>query len=188
MGDPTTASGAGLVQLGLVPDVDVKLQLFRQAATNEIGQALKGGIFGAVQGATVQLTVQGVSAALLAAMIDDVTDETTSISAETALTHLTLGTMVIVPADVKGSSARTNLKTQYLPAVYCEDVGSFKHKLLTASGDDANPVTLTFKAALAATDQDGQTLHSDYGIWFRGDPDDAINEVTPTAWSLPSGY
>lgn len=188
IGDPTTGVGAGMVEIGLVPSVEVKLEIMRQVARNELNQALKDGVFGAVIGASVSMTVQGISAAILAAVLEEMADGTTSISAETALANFVLGTMCIVPDDVKGDTAHSNLKTQWLPSVYTTDIGAFIHRLISGGGDDANPYTVQFAAALAATDQGGQAMNTEYGIWFRGDPEDGINETTPTVWSLPTSY
>jgi|SRR5690606_14042597 len=189
IGDPTTASGAGMVELGLCPEVNVKLQVSRQTATNELGQRLRGGIYGWLQAVDISITLQDISAAILAALIDEVSDATTSISASTSLSTLTLGTLCIVPDDVKAAgTGLTSLKTQWCPAVYTVDVGNWIHRLISGGGDDANPYTVQLAAALADVDQDGQAIDPDYAMWFRGSPTDAIDEVTPTAWSLPTDY
>lgn len=186
IGDPTTSSGAGLVELGLVPSVDAKLNFFRQMSQNELGQILKDGFFGAIKDADITLTLQNTSASILAAMVAEVVDETTSISAESAFANLAEQTLIIVPADVKGNTALSSLKTHYFPAVVATDLGNLVQQI--QEGADAATYSVTFKAALAATDQDGQAINTDYRVWFRGTPVDAINENTPTAWSLPTGY
>lgn len=186
IGDPTTSMGAGMVELGLLPGVDAKLNFFRQMAANELGQIMKDGASGAVKDADITLTLQQTSASILAAMVSEIVDETTSISAESAFATLSAQTLCIVPADVKGSSGVSNLKTHWFPAVIATDLGNLVQQI--QEGADQREYTVSFKAMLAATDQDDQAINTDYRIWFRGDPDDAINEGTPTSWSLPSGY
>ena len=189
VGDPTTAAGAGLVDLGLVLNASVKLNLWRQMSRNEYNQIIDDGVYGVVNGASISLQMLTVSATILAAMINEVVDNTTWVGATTDLATRAGFTMVIVPDHAKtAATSLTNLATQWIPLAIATDVGEFIHRLEKAgTDDDTNPYTITFEALYTPADQAGDTLLEGGRIWFKGSPAGPKSSATP-AWSLPSGY
>jgi len=183
IGDPTTGAGAGMVSLGRVVRATRTPALFRQNVRNEVGQVLK--TYGNVQEHTIEIELQKRSAAILAAMVHEYTDETTSISIDEAYAEIVGATLCLVTQEVKDNGTPlTDLTTEWYTSVVSTNLGAIANQIV--NGDDQQTYTVTFLAQTVSTDQDGQAINTKYRQAFRGDPADAINEVTPTAWSLPT--
>lgn len=186
IGDPV--GGGSMVDLGLQNEVSVKVDFFRQSATNPIGQALADGQYGAVVGGTVSLTMQKQTAAIMAALFPEITATAGGRGFETDVNVLTLDSMVIQPIAQFGNGVAT-ADTMWCPAVRPDDMSELRRVLQSGAGasDDANPFTVTFALALRDTDQAGQAIASTHRLFFFGDPEDGL-PATPTAWTGPTGY
>lgn len=185
IGNPTTASGAGFVELSRVPRVDLVPTFFRQMSTNEQKQIVSDGVFGAIKGADISLQVLSSQAAILAAMFNEVTDNTTDVTFSPTLSQLSLPTMCIVPETGYGGTV-TDPEYWWVPAVVPMDMTALVYKL-EESEDSSEVFTVNFKAARRTSDQDSNVIATDYQILFRGDPNSATAGTT-AVWSLPSGY
>lgn len=184
VGNPTTALGAGMVPLGRVPDVEVTVEVMRQSVTNEIGQSLKDGQFGAVVSAKVTITMLNKSAAILSALMPEATTVGTGNTFSTTFASLTMTTIVVIPeADIALGPA-SGVRHIWLPACRFDNLGAFKYTLSKGTGasDDGNTYTAEFTATLAATDQGGDALTDGYRILHIGPPDSGVT------WTLPSPY
>lgn len=182
IGDPTTASGADMVDLGLVPRVEVTPTFRRQGVQNEVGQMLADGQWGQLAGADITLTLRDKSASILAALFSEITDETSSVKFANTFGSLTLNTLAIMPETSYGNGA-TDTGLIWVPAARPNDIGAFIYKL--EESEDSDPYTISFSACYRATDQDGTSITTDYNILWMGDPSDA---GLGTAWTLPTGY
>jgi hypothetical protein len=171
IGNPTVANGGGMTDLSICPEVTVKVDFFRQSATNEIGQALADGQYGAVQGGTVTLTLQKQTAAIMAALFPEITVETASRGFDTAFQVMALDTLCIMPIASYGNGP-AGANVMWCPAVRPDDLSELRRVLQSGSGasDDANPYT-------AAID-------SKHNMFFFGDPADGGS----LTWTLPTGY
>lgn len=180
--------GGSMVDLGLQNEVSVKVDFFRQSATNPIGQALADGQYGAVVGGTVSITMQKQSAAIMAALFPEITATAGGRGFETDVKVLDLDSMVIQPIHQYGNGVATP-DTMWVPAVRPDDLSELRRVLASGAGasDDANPFTVTFAMVLRDTDPAGQAIASTHRIFFFGDPEDGL-PATPTAWAGPAGY
>jgi hypothetical protein len=178
IGDPTVALGAGLVNLGLLPNVSVRLLLNRQSALNEIGQPLADGQWGGVVGATCALTMHEKSASILAALINEVSSGSAAIPFSPQYAKLTADSICVMPIAGKGSGV-TYAGNIWIPKAVPDDVGEFVYKVMGGAGaqDDSNPYTVNFRATLDAT------CNSKYQILWMGSPVNAGK-----TYLLPSGY
>lgn len=181
IGDPTTSGGADMVDLGLVPRVEVTPTFRRQGVNNEVGQLLESGQWGMLQGANIALTLQNKSATILAALFSEITDATSSVKFSNTFAQLTLHTMAIMPETSYGNGT-TDTGLIWVPAARPNDLGPFIYKL--EESEDSDPYTINFSACFRASDQDSTSITTDYNILWMGDPSDA---GVPT-WTLPSGY
>mgnify|MGYP001581803233 CR=1 FL=1 len=174
-----------MTDLSICPEVSAKVDFFRQSATNEIGQALADGQFGAVVGGQVTLTLQKQTSAIMAALFPEVTAETASRGFDTAFAQLSLDTLCIMPVASYGNGA-TDADVIWCPAVRPDDMSELRRALMAGSGasDDANPYTVTFALVLRAEDQSAAAIDSKHNLFFFGDPADGGS----LTWTLPSGY
>ena len=180
IGDPTQASGAGLVELGLVPRVTVGLQFNRQIKHNEIEQMLADGAYGNLQGATVNITLMNNAAAILAAMFSEVTDNTSSVSFSEAFAALDVVALIIIPVESYGSGT-TNPALMCVPGAIGVNIGDFVFKV-EQSNQSSESFDVEFQATRRVTDGTNAIL-AGYQIFFKGDMSDGT-----TSWSLPAGY
>lgn len=184
-GDPTQASGAGLVELGLMPQVTLTAEVFHQGTPNELGQELADGNWLAFRKVTAQLTMQRYSAQILAAIYGQlITSEADYIGHETALVHVTLPSFVIIPDYAKGA-ALANIGTTWLPAVRPDSINNLARQL--QAGTDASTYTLALHGNRRAKDHADQVIKSHGQLVFQGNPAKALADGA-TVWSLPDGY
>lgn len=181
IGDPT-GGGSSMVSLGRLVSVSRTPALFRQNVKNEVGQTIK--TYGNAMDHSIEITMKRRSAAILAAMVPEYVDATTSRSLATTYAEISGATLCLVTDEVKANGTPdTDLTTEWYVSVVSVNLGAIVNQIV--NGDDDQNYTVTFIAQTVDQDQDGQALNAAYRQAFAGDPDDAINEVTPVAWGLP---
>lgn len=187
LGDPV--GGGGMIDFGLSPEVSVKLDFMRQGATNEIGQQLADGQYGAVVGGQIAVTLHKQTAVLWAQAFPEITDLTSGRGFETAFKKLALDTALILPIAAYGALGGADPEAMWAPAVRPDDISELRRVLQSGAGasDDANPYTITFALTRRKADQADQDLDSKGQIFFMGNPDNVL-PVTPTSWAGPTGY
>ena len=179
VGNPTTALGAGLVDLSSVPRAAIQLQFFRQIVSNEMNQMLKDGAFGGLKGARITLRLFSAQAAWLAALMPEVTATTDALDFRNSNAVLTPPSLIIVPEEAYGSADASDF-VWYVPSVaMVEDPGEFVFKL-EETQQSGEPFDVTLQALLTAADQGDVALADGKQIIFRGSK--------PAGWSFPTGY
>lgn len=177
-GDPTQASGAGLTDFASVLRANIQVRFFRQITSNEIGQMLNDGGFGAVQGARISLQMFNAQAALLAALMPEVAASTDALTFSGDMAVLANPSLIIVPEADYGAAAASDY-VWYVPAVIPVDVSEFIFKI-EETQTSGEPFTVNLEALLRTADQDDVALADGKQILFRGGK--------PAAWTFPAGY
>lgn len=186
IGDPAQAAGAGMVDLGIVPNVSVKVEVMRQRHKNEIMQELFDGNYGNVVGVTGTLRMMRTTAAFLAALFSEFVAGAGSIGARTTLANIVADTLAIMPVNSFGDGP-TAEDLLWITAALPVDIGAFIHKL-EESDNATEPWEVQFAGQLRTEDAAAQAINANYQIFFRGSAVDALGASPSQAWTLPSGY
>ena len=179
VGDPTTALGAGLVDLSTVQRIGIQLEFGRQVVTNEGGQMLVDGGDGWLKGARITLNMFSAQASYLAALMPEVTATVDALDFRNSVASIAPPSLIIVPETEVGTADTSDL-VWYVPAVVMVDnPGEFIFKLEEnlASGE---PFNVNLAAMVRTEDQGSVALADGKQIIFRGDK--------PAGWSFPAAY
>ncbi len=189
IGDPTTALGADLTQLGLLPNFEVQPLFNHQGSGNEGGHELHDSQLGFCVGANVSLTLHSNQAAILAKFFTEITDQTGATGYSTVPTIIQAPTLIGIPIGSKGNGI-TDAKIQVVPSFRADDLSAFMRKFNAGAGAtvNSNPITISGKALLRASDQASQALQEWAQVYFEGDCDIALGGSPTTSWSFPTGY
>lgn len=177
VGDPTQASGAGLVDLSSVQKVTILMALFRQAISNEINQVLEA--YGAVKYFDITLQLFAAQASILAGLFPEITAATNALTFAEDPAVLTFPSLIVVPEPEYGSAA-TSAYVWYFPRVFAaQDPGQWVLKT-EESLQSGEPFTVSLRTLLTTQDQAPVSLPAGKQLGFRGGK--------PTGWSFPTGY
>ena len=179
-------SGTTFVDIGLVPNVSIKLELFAQVLQNEVGQKLPDSVWSLLKGGMVELSMRNVNAVQMKQLITGVTTvDADSIGFQTDIQTITPITLHIRPAQGLGISSFDF--AYWVPGAVCKDIGNFIHKV---DDNDASQEDFTLQFEMFRMTEDhtatAQTIAADGQIFFRG----LSSKYVTTAWetNLPTGY
>ena len=179
-------SGTTFVDIGLVPNVSIKLELFAQVLQNEVGQKLPDSVWSLLKGGMVELSMRNVNAVQMKQLITSVaTYDVNSIGFETDIQTIEPITLHIRPAQGLGMSSFDF--GYWITGACCKDIGNFIHKVddNDASQED---FTLQFEMFRIINDYSAasQDIDVDGQVFFRGTSDKYVT----TGWEsdLPRGY
>lgn len=188
IGNPTTAAGAGMVELDLCPRVSIQPRFFSQVMSNELNQMVADGVFRSLQGVRVSIQLRRAQAAIMAALFSDATVVVTDgIKFATELANPTPPTLCVVPRTSYGSGVASKYNF-WVPAVNPVDISELVWKL--EATDSAGEIyTVNFEGLLRRTDHNTAVMLAGYKMLFRDSPVNAITPASPALpWTLPSGY
>jgi len=186
IGDPTSASGAGMNELDIVPRVEVDLEFYRQIMTNELDQMLADGVFGALKGVNVALQLADAQLTVLAAIWNEITDNVGDTKFATALANLSLPSLCIQPLTSYGNGA-ADARNIWVPGILPMDMSAWVYKLEETEGSK-EIYTVNFRGTFRKADQNDQDFTSGYETIFMGAPSTALGGSPSSDWSLPTGY
>lgn len=182
LGNPTTALGAGMLDLSLVRRVGVKPSPQTKTGTTVTGAENHEGKFYLHTGLQIQLQVPRKVASDVRDFIEIVDANGDYLPLGSALPKITMA--IVHPDDAAGGAAGASAKTRWIPSVRLSDISEEVHDANTPNQDDTNFVTLTFEAGYVATDQNGDAVPEEALPDFRGD---RLGTHGMT-WSLPAPY
>lgn len=177
------------VDLGIIPRVEITLDLFMQAQQNEIGQIMGDSPLGSLKGGQCVLTLMKNSAVQMAALLSGIeTDETTSKSFKEDPLVMVPITIAVMPRVGYGQG-ETYAGLKVCTAAVAREISAFIHKV-EESTESSETFQITFDLTRITTDADStpQAINEGYQIYFEGSMEDALGGSPTTPWALPAGY
>lgn len=177
IGDPTTALGAGMFDLGQIPSAQITIDTSKARARDVGGVPRAEGAFDRGVRATVTIQLYDTQADVMRAVLTNA-EGTEDLEFNTRYRRMTPPTLAIIPTgDEVG--AITSKNVWWVPAADSE--GSAELTYDDTEGNEANnPFTVTFTALLREVDQDDAAIPAGKQVIFRGTP--------PAGWTLPPAY
>jgi|SRR5690625_1336306 len=180
IGDPTEAAGAGMFDVGQVPQAIIRISTSKARARDVGGLPRAEGAFDRGTRAQVEIQLYDAQAEILANLLSNASE-----GADGGIEFSTnyqrqanVPTLCVIPNGFEDDAA-SNAGVWWVPAADVE--GQIELNYNDTEGNEANqPYTVTFEALLRETDQDGNAIPAGRRIIFRGEAEDG--------WSLPAPY
>lgn len=179
IGDPTEANGAGMYDLGQIPQAIVRISQSKSRARDVGGIPQAAGAFDRGVRAQVELQIYDVQAEVLAELLSNAEADGDGVGFSTNYQRQdNVPTLCVIPSGHETNAAASD-GVWWVPAADVE--GQIELTYNDTEGNEANqPYTVTFEALLRMTDQADDALPANRRVIFRG--------AAPDGWSLPTPY
>lgn len=191
IGNPTTASGAGLFDFGAVPRFAYSINPHTSYPVGLGGRAKANSAY--TRGAmfeSVQVDFFDFHLDILEALFPGILARNagnTVMTMKDSFGKLSLPTLCIIPGEVTGN-ALNHPHTIWLPAVYPDGAIEISGAE-PQDGENSTVYTVTFKVFDRETDQDDTAIPAGFRGGFMGKATETVSNGGPgLTWSLPSAY
>lgn len=167
IGNPTTALGAGLTDLGLVRAVSTSLDpRIKYGATVTGSKNLEARFFQGLDG-QIELMIARSATEGIDRALDFVDENHDFVNLGASLPKQSL--IIVHPDDATGGAAGASAKTLWYPGVSISAIGQTTYNAAGEESDEGNFVTVTFELGYLKTDQAGNAIPEGAQPYFRGD-------------------